>query len=98
MAKESKKDKFIRKSVVYNRNSAWHMEIYNRLMKESDNHSGYVLSILKEHFDRKPNIEFEKIPDQTEQEKEQPIEATQITVNGKIVRPDVAPPKLFNQK
>ncbi|ARK28820.1 hypothetical protein [Halalkalibacter krulwichiae] len=50
-------DKYIRKPIVFNRRSAWHMEIYTRIQGESDNFSGYVMSILKEHFDRKPRLE-----------------------------------------
>lgn len=64
-------DKFIRKPVVFNKESAWHMEILRRVDKESKNFSGYVMSILKGHFDIK-----QELPDQ--KENEQPIQATRI--------------------
>lgn len=85
-------DKFVRKSVVYNTESPWHMEIYNRVMKESNNHSGYVLSILKEHFDRKPVIEIELNLDQEENVKnEPPKKETRL----KKINNSPSPPKIF---
>lgn len=64
-------DKFIRKPVVFNKESEWHMEILRRVNKESKNFSGYVLSILKGHFDAK-----QELPEQ--KENEQQIKATRI--------------------
>lgn len=75
----SNKDKFIRKQVVFNTDSPWHMEIFKRISKESDNFSGYVMSILKTHFDIKPAIADPK-------EKEQPVEATQITIKSSGIK------------
>lgn len=77
------KDNYIRKPIVFNRKSAWHMEIYKRLNNESDNFSGYVISILKGHFDIKPSL---IIPEEKVIKKEQPIEATQIVVKGKGIK------------
>lgn len=77
------KDKYIRKQVVFNQKSAWHMEIYKRINNESDNFSGYVISILKGHFDIKPSL---VIPEEKEINKEQPNEATQIIVKGKGIK------------
>ena len=68
-------DNFIRKPVVFNRNSEWHMEIYKRISKESDNFSGYVMSILKGHFDAKKPIE-----------KGEPIKGARIVLNGKLIK------------
>lgn len=51
---------FIRKPVVFNKESAWHMEILRRISRESNNFSGYVMSILKAHFDIKPEIKNEQ--------------------------------------
>jgi hypothetical protein len=74
------KDKFIRKPVVFNKESAWHMEILKRVENESNNFSGYVMSILKGHFDIKPALPAPK------KEKEQPIEATQITIKSSGIK------------
>lgn len=68
-------DKFVRKNVVFNKESAWHMEILRRVDKESKNFSGYVMSILKAHFDIK-----QELPDQ--KENEQPVRATRIINNS----------------
>lgn len=85
-------DKFIRKSVVYNTESAWHMAIYKRVMKESNNHSGYVLSILKEHFDSKPELELElEVDQQPETKKEPPKKEARL----KTVNVPPSPPKIF---
>jgi len=78
-------DNFVRKPVVFNKKSLWHMQILNRIEKESNNFSGYVMSILKVHFDIKP--ELEEVPDQREKanKNEQPDRTTRIVVNGKIL-------------
>jgi len=52
-----KKDNYIRKPLVFNKNSAWHMELYDRIENESENFSGYCMSILKNYFDNKPKVE-----------------------------------------
>lgn len=69
-------DKFIRKNVVFNKKSRWHMKILERIEKESDNFSGYVMSILKAHFDVKPEIK------ELDKENEQPTKATRIINNS----------------
>lgn len=53
----AKKDNYIRKPLVFNKKSAWHMEIHDRIENESDNFSGYCMSILKMYFDNKPKLE-----------------------------------------
>ncbi|AXY83048.1 hypothetical protein vBBak6_088 [Bacillus phage v_B-Bak6] len=57
----AKKDNYIRKPLVFNKKSAWHMEIHDRIENESDNFSGYCMSILKMYFDNKPKIENKTI-------------------------------------
>ncbi|QJT70471.1 hypothetical protein [Microcystis phage MaeS] len=74
----SDKDDIIRKQVCFNRKSPWHMKIFKRMEKESNNFSGYTMSILKSYFDERPEIE--------EKKKEQPIEATQITVRSEGIK------------
>ncbi len=96
------KDNFIRKPIVFNRNSAWHMEIYNRITSESDNFSGYVMGILKGHFDVKPKIKhsiLEKEKTKVELPQNKVNESDLIlNFNGKEVKPKVTPPKLFKPK
>lgn len=70
-------DKFIRKPVVFNRESEWHMEILKRINKESDNFSGYVMSILKGHFDTKIITNPEPKP----QKKELPLKVAPVKFN-----------------
>ncbi|AKC02717.1 hypothetical protein CPT_Stills89 [Bacillus phage Stills] len=85
--------KYIRKPVVFNRESAWHMNILERIEGESNNFSGYVMSILKEHFDRKLPLEPIIKSDPVKTEKEQPKSAApsfQKPVNN-------TPPKLFGK-
>lgn len=76
------KDKFIRKQVVFNKESAWHMEIYKRITKESNNFSGYVMSILKTHFDIKPALPRYQVE---KNKNEQQTKAAHITFNGKRI-------------
>jgi hypothetical protein len=92
-----KKDQFIRKPVVFNKESLWHMEIYNRIMDESNNFSGYVMGILRGYFDSKPEIrkvilekkkEGVRLPDSNNKE----LEAT-FTINGKKLDPQIISPK-----
>jgi hypothetical protein len=78
---------------VFNRESAWHMSILNRIESESNNFSGYVMSILKEHFDTKLPLEPIIKIDPDKIEKEQPKSAApsfQKPVNN-------LPPKLFGK-
>lgn len=56
-----KKDNYIRKPLVFNKKSAWHMELYDRIENESENFSGYCMSILKNYFDNKPKVEIKTI-------------------------------------
>lgn len=93
-------DKYIRKQVVFNRMSAWHMEIFNRITNESNNFSSYVMSILKEHFDRKQPLESVEISleDQIEEirkeiEKEQPTKAAPPSQKST----NFIPPKIFKK-
>lgn len=75
-------DKFIRKPVVFNRESAWHMEIHNKILKESNNFSGYVMAILKGHFDVKEDITK---PVLITTKNEQPKTGARIVINGKKI-------------
>lgn len=85
--------KYIRKPVVFNRESAWHMNILNRIESESNNFSGYVMSILKEHFDTKLPLEPIIKSDPAEKEKEQPKSAA-----PSYKKPtNNLPPKLFGK-
>lgn len=77
-------DQFIRKPVVFNKESAWHMEILNRIAEESNNFSGYVMSILKCHFEKNRGIQDKAI----EQKKsELPVKGVRIVVNDKKIDP-----------
>ena len=85
------KNKYIRKPVVFNRQSAWHMEVLRRIENESNNFSGYVMSILKAHFDIKPELEKPEWKEDELDKKEQPKQATRYKVDDTII----TPPKLF---
>lgn len=68
-------DRYIRKPVVFNSESSWHMELLNQINKESNNFSGYVLSILKSHFDSKRVVAI----------KNEPLRGARIVLNGKEI-------------
>lgn len=70
-------DKYIRKQTVFNTKSVWQMEILRRMEEESENFSGYSMSILKSYFDERPKVK--------ETKKEQPMEAARIMFNGKLI-------------
>lgn len=79
-------DQFLRKAVVFNKKSVWHMEILRRIENESKNFSGYVLSILKGHFDDMEELE-KQAEKPVEKKKEQLHSATKIVFNGKVIEP-----------
>ncbi|AGR46639.1 hypothetical protein PP653_gp070 [Bacillus phage Basilisk] len=92
-----KKDNYIRKPLVFNKKSAWHMEIHDRIENESDNFSGYCMSILKMYFDNKPKIEKKVI---AAKEKTEPQKKEVRKVNNKkedtVVQP-INSPTLFKK-
>lgn len=94
MAKNS--DNYIRKPIVFNRKSAWHMEILSRIESESENFSSYCMSILARHFDstpKKQEINVTEIKKSEPQQKEvrQEMRTMKSKENGMNVQP-----KLFN--
>lgn len=93
----AKKDNYIRKPLVFNRNSAWHMEIHERIENESDNFSGYCMSILKMYFDNKPKLEKKVI---ATKEKTEPQKKEVRKVNNKkedtVLQP-INSPTLFKK-
>ncbi|AXY83273.1 hypothetical protein PP654_gp058 [Bacillus phage v_B-Bak10] len=93
----AKKDNYIRKPLVFNKKSAWHMEIHDRIENESDNFSGYCMSILKMYFDNKPKIEKKVI---AAKEKTEPQKKEVRKVNNRkedtVVQP-INSPTLFKK-
>lgn len=91
----AKKDNYIRKPLVFNKKSAWHMEIYERIDNESENFSGYCMSILKNYFDNKPKVEIKAI---VKKEKTEPQRKEVRKINGstkeKVLQAENSP-KIF---
>ncbi|HDV4621063.1 TPA: hypothetical protein RIO42_005903 [Bacillus anthracis] len=73
------------------------MEIHERIESESDNFSGYCMSILKMYFDNKPKLENKTI---AAKEKTEPQKKEVRKVNNRkedtVVQP-INSPKLFKK-